>query len=136
MDLIDGCADAVRAHLRRSSYAHCRGHWRGRAAGRRCRLFRRRADHHADRRRRRGRALYQRCLFDSVQGSGRTRSSLLPADIVYRPSWTIYIPASEVPKNGIRDRDILIDDDGYRYGVAAAMWTSLGWNLECVRLEA
>jgi hypothetical protein len=75
------------------------------------------------------------CAIQS-KTAGRTRSSLLPADIVYRPSWTIYIPASEVPKNGIRDRDILIDDDGYRYGVAAAMWTSLGWNLECVRLEA
>jgi hypothetical protein len=70
-----------------------------------------------------------------AKAAGRTRAALLPADIVYRPSWTIYIPVGQVPQNGIRDRDILIDDDGYRYGVAAAMWTQLGWNLECVRLE-
>ena len=75
------------------------------------------------------------CAITS-KAAGRTRSSLLPADIVYRPSWTINIPPTAVPKNAIRDRDIVIDDDMYRYGVASAMWTSIGWQLECIRLEA
>jgi hypothetical protein len=35
-----------------------------------------------------------------------------------------------------RDRDILVDDEGYRYAVAAAWWTPLSWNLSAVRLEA
>jgi len=72
----------------------------------------------------------------SAKTAGRTRSSLLPADIVYRPSWTITIPPDTIPKGGIRDRDIIIDDESYRYGVSAAMWTSIGWQLEAVRLEA
>ena len=47
------------------------------------------------------------------------------------------VPASAgVPKGGIRDRDILVDDEGYRYGVASAWWTQLAYNLSCVRLEA
>ena len=70
----------------------------------------------------------------SSRAAGRTKNSLLAADIVYRPTWSIVLPPNAVPRNGIRDNDIVIDDDGYRYGVAAAMWSSIGWQLECIRL--
>ena len=61
----------------------------------------------------------------------------LPADVVWKASWGIHIPSSSgIPLNGIRDRDILIDDDGYRYAVSAAEWHAVGWTLDCMRLEA
>ena len=36
----------------------------------------------------------------------------------------------------IRDRDIVVDDEGYRYSIAAASWTVFGYQLNCIRLEA
>src|SRR5215472_1292430 len=70
----------------------------------------------------------------STKSAGRSKGPL-PADIVYLTSWTIGIPVDAIPEFGIRDKDIIVDDDGYRYLVGAAGWTSLQWNLECVRLE-
>ena len=71
----------------------------------------------------------------SPKAAGRSKGPL-PADLVYKTSWTIGVPVDAVPEFGIRDRDIIIDDDGYRYSVGAAGWTALQWNLECIRLEA
>jgi hypothetical protein len=71
----------------------------------------------------------------SVKAAGRSKGPL-QADVVYRTSWTIAVPVNAIPEFGIRDRDIILDDDGYRYIVGAAGWTALQWNLECIRLEA
>jgi hypothetical protein len=71
----------------------------------------------------------------SPKAAGRSKGPL-PADLVYKTSWTIGVPVGAIPEFGIRDRDIIIDDDGYRYSVGAAGWTALQWNLECIRLEA
>jgi hypothetical protein len=40
------------------------------------------------------------------------------------------------PLYSIRDRDIIVDDEGYRYGVSANYWTGIGYQLDCIRLEA
>lgn len=60
----------------------------------------------------------------------------LPADVVYKPVWTISIPGNAVPQHAIRDRDLIIDDEGYRYSVGAAGWSPMAWSLDCIRLEA
>lgn len=69
--------------------------------------------------------------------SGRTRGTLLPADIVEKPEWVIFVPASAISQYDIRDRDIIVDDESYRYMVASNYWTSgFGYQLSCIRLEA
>jgi hypothetical protein len=67
--------------------------------------------------------------------TGRKRDSALPQDVVTNPTWTIYLPRTQVPKGAIRDRDIIVDDEGYRYEVGQAYWNILGWKLTCIRLE-
>lgn len=67
---------------------------------------------------------------------GRPRGSMLPQDATSHPRWKIMIPGGVVPKGQIRDRDILIDDENYRYEVIQAFWTPLGYSLSCLRLEA
>jgi hypothetical protein len=48
----------------------------------------------------------------------------------------IEIPSySGLVRYAIRDRDIVVDDEGYRYGVAQNRWTVFGYRLHCVRLE-
>ena len=70
------------------------------------------------------------------RSSGRASGGPLPADVSYRPEWVIIIPAfAGVPKFGIRDRDIIKDDEGYRYAVLANRWSVFGYRLSCVRLE-
>jgi len=69
-----------------------------------------------------------------VRAAGRSKGPL-PADVVYKPSWTITVPAQVLDENDIRDRDIILDDSQYRYAVAAAQWTPLGYTLHCQRLE-
>lgn len=69
-----------------------------------------------------------------AHGIGRaTGAMLLPGDVTKRPQWKI----STVPMavHTIRDRDLLIDDEGYRYQVALNGWTILGYVLDCIRLE-
>jgi hypothetical protein len=36
----------------------------------------------------------------------------------------------------IRDRDIIVDDEGYRYEVSTNFWTGLGYQLSTIREEA
>lgn len=67
---------------------------------------------------------------------GRTKGTLLPGDIIYKPEWTINIPVDVIPQYGIRDRDLVYDDEGYRYAVAQNAYNSLGYNLVCIRLES
>jgi hypothetical protein len=70
---------------------------------------------------------------------GRARNTEIPSDISERPQWVIYIPPG-IPPNGlpqfsIRDRDTIVDNEGYRYGVAQAYWNPMGYALGCFRLE-
>jgi len=73
-----------------------------------------------------------------VGAVGRTtKSGDLPGDAVSKTVWTIFIPVSTgIVQYSIRDRDILIDDEGYRYEVGANFWTASGYQLSTVRLEA
>jgi hypothetical protein len=73
------------------------------------------------------------CNIDP-HGIGRaTGLMLLPGDVTKRPQWKIStIP---LPLRTIRDRDFIIDDEGYRYEVALNGWTILGYVLDCIRLE-
>jgi hypothetical protein len=77
------------------------------------------------------------CCSIAAHQSGRTKDGLVPTDATMKPLWLIIVPASScVPKAAIRDRDLLVDDEQYRYIVAQAWWTPLSWNLSAVRLEA
>lgn len=71
----------------------------------------------------------------AARTSGRTKGTLLPGDIVFKPAWTISIPIPAITIYSIRDRDIIIDDENYRYAVGSNYWTGLGYQLDCVRLE-
>lgn len=78
-------------------------------------------------------------VFASIQlgSAGRATTNVgLPGDAVQKPVWKIYIPASSVLKFSIRDRDVILDDEGYRYEVSANMWTASGYELSTIRLEA
>lgn len=78
-------------------------------------------------------------LIASIQlgSAGRTTVNVgLPGDAVSKPVWKIYIPSSVVSQYAIRDRDIILDDEGYRYEVSANLWTTAGYELSTVRLEA
>jgi hypothetical protein len=73
-----------------------------------------------------------------VGAVGRTTKGGLPGDAVSKPVWLIHIPLSSgVPQYTIRDRDIIVDDEFYRYEVGANYWTALnGYQLSTIRLEA
>ncbi|UGY15120.1 hypothetical protein HAP48_0042450 [Bradyrhizobium septentrionale] len=81
-------------------------------------------------------------LFTNIPASiqagtgGRKRDSGLPQDIVSNPTWDIYVPVTALAKGAVRDRDIIIDDEQYRYEVGQAYWNILGYKLPCIRLEA
>jgi hypothetical protein len=81
-------------------------------------------------------------LFTGVPASiqaaatGRKKDNSLPQDVVYAPTWNIFIPLGSLAKYSVRDRDIILDDEGYRYEVGQAWWDSLGYRLTSIRLEA
>lgn len=74
----------------------------------------------------------------SIQASqtGRKKDSSLPQDAVFAPTWKIWIPYASLAKGTVRDRDIIVDDELYRYEVAQAYWNILGYQLVCIRMEA
>ena len=76
------------------------------------------------------------CTIQSAQ-SGRTKEGYLPTDVTLKPLWIIIIPGPPLglPQYSIRDRDIILDDEGYRYGVDQNWFTILGYQLSCVRME-
>jgi hypothetical protein len=76
------------------------------------------------------------CCSIQARQSGRTKGTMLPTDIISKPEWLIIIPASQLPIYSIRDRDIIADDEGYRYQVAQNWFAGLSYNLSCIRLEA
>jgi hypothetical protein len=49
--------------------------------------------------------------------------------------WRVFIPKTGLAKGVVLDRDLIVDDEGYRYQVAAAYWNLLGHRLDCIRLE-
>ena len=51
-----------------------------------------------------------------MRSGGTTRGMLLPGDVTAKPEWRILIPKASLPQYSIRDRDIIVDDEGYRYG--------------------
>lgn len=67
--------------------------------------------------------------------AGRKKDGTLASDAVFAPTWEIYAPKS-LARGSVRDRDIIIDDEGYRYEVGQAEWEVLGYRLTCIRLEA
>jgi hypothetical protein len=68
--------------------------------------------------------------------SGRKKDGTLPQDAVFAATWFIFVPKNALAKGFVRDRDIVVDDEGYRYEVAQAAWNLLGYKLVCIRLEA
>jgi hypothetical protein len=81
-------------------------------------------------------------LFTGVAASiqsgdtGRKKGKAIPTDVFYAPTWYIFIPAFALPQFSVRDRDVVVDEEGYRYEVGQAYWNLLGYKLSCVRLEA
>lgn len=73
----------------------------------------------------------------AVAGAGKaTRpGGGLPADSAGPIHWQFTFPKGALAKGAIRDRDILIDDEGNRYQVASAYWTPLGYQPKTVRLQ-
>lgn len=67
---------------------------------------------------------------------GRPSGIGLPMDATSRPRWLVTIPPGTVCDGMIRDRDIFVDDQGYRYEVIQNYWTALGWQIPVLRLEA
>jgi hypothetical protein len=74
----------------------------------------------------------------SIQAAatGRKKDSSLAGDAVYAPTWNIFTSKRALAKGSVRDRDIIVDDEGYRYEVGQAYWNLLGYRLTCIRLEA
>ena len=68
--------------------------------------------------------------------TGRKKDSSLPQDAVFAPSWWIFTPAFALAQYSVRDRDVIADDESYRYQVGQAEWSPLGYKLTCIRLEA
>jgi hypothetical protein len=81
-------------------------------------------------------------LFTNIPASiqaaqiGRKKGGALPSDVVLAPTWDIYIPASALARGSVKDRDVILDDEGIRYQVGQAYWEVLGYKLVCIRLEA
>ena len=76
------------------------------------------------------------CSIQARAMGKATGDDKLPSDSPGPPVWYIFIPASQIAKGLIRDRDVVTDDEGYRHQVASAYWNLLGYRLNCIRLEA
>lgn len=73
------------------------------------------------------------CQIES-RGVGRSTGQMtLPGNVSRNPQWRIM--TQPLPLGTIRDDDIVIDDEGYRYQVALNFWTGLGYSMDCIRLE-
>ncbi len=74
----------------------------------------------------------------SIQAAatGQKRVGELPGNAFSQPTWRIFIPLESLAQYSVRDRDIIEDDEGYRYLVGQAYWDSLGYQLRCIRLES
>lgn len=68
-------------------------------------------------------------------GGRTTKSGELPSDAITKPVWEIFVPSTVISQYDIRDRDIITDDEGYRYEVGSNYWTQLGYQLSTIREE-
>jgi len=68
--------------------------------------------------------------------TGRAKTTFIPSDISERQIWQILIPLTALPQYSVRDRDVIVDDEGYRYMVSQNWFTVLGYQLSCFRMEA
>lgn len=59
----------------------------------------------------------------------------LPGDLSKRTVWRIFIPASALANGAVVERDIVTDDLGNRFQVAAPYWNILGYSLTVEKLE-
>jgi hypothetical protein len=76
------------------------------------------------------------CCSIQAEQSGRTKDGLLPSDATSKAMWKILIQPRALPIYSIRDRDIIVDDEGYRHIVTQNYWTGISYELSVVRLEA
>lgn len=86
-----------------------------------------------------GEVLIVKGLSAAIQlkaGRSTSKSTELPMDAITKPVWTIFIPATSISIYSIRDRDIIYDDEQYRYEVGSNYWTSFGYELSTIREEA
>lgn len=68
--------------------------------------------------------------------SGRaTGNGELPTDAPGPSRWRIHMPPSVCPKGTVQDRDVITDDENYRYKVSSANWTVIGYRAEAIRTE-
>lgn len=73
------------------------------------------------------------CQIES-RGIGRATGQMtLAGNVTRNPQWRIM--TKPLPLGTIRDNDIIVDDEGYRYQVALNNWTINGYVLDCIRLE-
>lgn len=73
------------------------------------------------------------CNIES-RGVGRSTGQMtLPGNVSRNPQWRIM--TQPLPLGSIRDDDIIIDEEGYRYQVALNYWTPIGYSMDCIRLE-
>ena len=58
----------------------------------------------------------------------------LPSDAASMGYWEILVVGLSI--GDVKDRDVVVDDEGIRYQVFGAYWTPLNYQLKCQRLEA
>ena len=61
---------------------------------------------------------------------------ITPSDAPGPVQWWAYPSPAAVPQGSVRDRDVLVDQDSYRYQTAGAYWTANGYRLQTIRVEA
>lgn len=69
------------------------------------------------------------------KGGGATTDTI-PSGAPGPMRWKIYVPKSALQPPGIKNKDVVIDDEGQRYQVVSNYWNLLGYTLETIRLEA
>lgn len=80
-------------------------------------------------------------LFSNIPASIQKKSGLrkpiagLPGDVSQGYSWNIFVWLRHLPKDSIKNNDIVTDDAGARYQIYANYWNSLGYNMTVERLE-
>ena len=80
-------------------------------------------------------------LFTNIPASIQKKAGLrapiakLPADVTQNYSWNIFVWLKFLPKDSIKNNDIVTDDRGDRYQVYANYWNSLGYNMTAERLQ-
>ena len=73
----------------------------------------------------------------SVQGIGKVKGlDITPSDSPGPVQYVIVTQAGSLADGAVRDRDIIVDDYGYRHQVVAFQWSSIGTTIRAIRLEA